>query len=168
MTQIMKPVNHNIHQYTPAWIGEGLACNFDLDPCGPAGNYPMRSWIRKTYALERGEDGLTLPWTAPSSSRSFVWLNPPWTRGVKGRWLTKLAKHKYGIALARGTLDTGWLHDNVPDAIFALRGKVRYVTPEGGEAKSTAVQPSMLLAYGFRAKDILANCELDGFYMEVA
>jgi hypothetical protein len=54
---------------TPSWLTVMLP-EVDLDPCS---NSRSTVRARKTYSLERGEDGLRLPW------RDAVFINPPYS-----------------------------------------------------------------------------------------
>lgn len=99
------------------------------------------------------------------------WLNPPWQKGEKGRWLKRLKEQGNGIALIRGGTDSRVLHDLRPDALFLLRKRVPYLRP-GGESerprKGGAVggfEPSVLLAVGDRAVEVLAACTLEGMFL---
>lgn len=154
----------NPEAFTPEWIFKGLRTRFDLDPCAPGEPCPSMVYCNAWYALARGQDGLLLPWFG------LVWLNPPWTRGEKVKWVGKLAHHGDGIALVRGGVDSAWLHLFPPDALWLLRGRVKYLTPAGvtlpvrkGGATGP-FEPSMLIAYGTLATAILRNAELPGFF----
>lgn len=158
----------NVSRYTPLSIFEGLDTIFDLDPCAPEGEYPGGNWCENRYCLERGEDGLSLPWLG------FIWLNPPWNRHEKGLWVGKLAAHKPGgIALVRAGTGSAWLQDHPPDALFLLRGRIKYLRGDGEQDRlrkgsvADPFEPSMLLGYGRRAADVLQHCTLEGMYCEV-
>jgi DNA N-6-adenine-methyltransferase (Dam) len=66
---------------TPAWVADALG-PFDLDPCS---NLRSKIISGQTYQLERGEDGLALPWTGS------VYCNPPYSAVTP--WARKLAAH---------------------------------------------------------------------------
>jgi hypothetical protein len=42
---------------------------------------PVHVQARRWYALERGEDGLTLSWLIPNDGHAWLWLNGPWGEG---------------------------------------------------------------------------------------
>ena len=71
---------------TPEWVYSKLD-TVDLDPCaGPD------TFIGVTnYALERGEDGLVLPW------HGFVYCNPPFSQ--KEIWAERMRLHGNGILI---------------------------------------------------------------------
>lgn len=145
---------------TPPYIIEALG-PFDLDPCCP-NNLPWKT-AGHYYSLERGEDGLLLPWP----QNEFVWLNPPYSNWVP--FMQKLKDHGNGIALifarteTRGFRDTVW---NGAAGLLFLHRRVKFVradlTPGAG---STA--PSVLIAYGEKAKQKLKTCNLEGKYLEL-
>lgn len=153
-----------IHRYTPRWLLEGLNARFDLDPCSPKAHSPSKDYCNSFYSFENGQDGLALPWNG------FVFLNPPWARGAKRQWIQKLYDHGNGIALVRSGTDAAFLHDYPPDAMFLLRGRVKYLLPEGETERvrkggaSGPFEPSQILAYGPAAMDVLAECSLTGIY----
>ena len=78
---------------TPRWLAE-LVGPFDLDPATNSRSHIVAS---KTYQLERGEDGLTSPWTGS------VWCNGPYSQPLP--WCRRLAGHS-GPWCALWKLDT--------------------------------------------------------------
>ena len=157
---IMNPVNKSTEFYTPRWIFEGLGISFDLDPCAPLGECPSKKYCRRFYSAQGGEDGLLMPW------HGVVFVNPPWTRKEKARWMAKVYSHGNGIALVRGGIDSRWLHDNPPDAMLLFPRRVRYLGETDRIRGATgAFEPSMLLSYG--QHDRLINCKLDGLKLSV-
>jgi hypothetical protein len=165
--QIMPSSSKKVERYTPAWIFEALGIVFDLDPCAPRKACPSKRWCRDWITLP--DDGLAYEWNGT------VWLNPPWTRGAKVKWVERLAEHGNGIALVRGGIDSAWLHDNRPNALFLFRGRIEYV--RGDRKKETrakgetgGLEPSMLLCYGRRCATAVraAARDLDGMFCTVA
>jgi len=61
------------------WLGP-----IDLDPCS---NEWSLVGAAHTYSIDRGEDGLSLPWFGR------VWENPPYGRGHLKRWAMCAARH---------------------------------------------------------------------------
>ncbi len=164
--------SEQIQRYTPEYIFAGLNVRFNLDPCSPPVYAPCWDYCKLSYRLDRDEDGLALPWELEDGTPLFVFLNPPWTRGAKSKWLAKLRAHGNGIALVRGNTDGAWLHDNLPDALFLLRKRVAYIRgddqperPRKGGAVG-GFEPSMILAMGGAAMDVLAECKLEGAYYQ--
>ena len=113
---------------------------FDLDPCAAVN----QSWptARRQYTIE--DDGLSQPWSGR------VWCNPPY--GAKaGAWLKRLGEHGNGVALIFARTETDMFFRYVwdkADALFFLRGRVRFCKPDGRPALNSAGAPSVLVAYG--------------------
>jgi len=146
-----------VERYTPGWIFDGLPIRFDTDPCSPVDG-PVTP-AAKHYT--KRDDGLIQPW------HGTVWLNPPYTRDVIGRWIHKLAEHGDGIALVYARTDTQWFHASPPDAVFMLRGRVRFFDRSGQTGPNrtyTSASPSLLLAYGPRCVDALRQSTLPGIF----
>jgi hypothetical protein len=76
----------NDHLQTPEWVYKSLG-HIDLDPCAS----PDTRIGARNYALERGEDGLQLPW------EGFVYCNPPFSQ--KQVWAEKCVQHNNGILI---------------------------------------------------------------------
>jgi hypothetical protein len=156
--------SEEVERYTPSHIFEGLGVTFDLDPCAPPDFAPCKLYSKRSYVLSFGMDGLVLPW------EGFVWLNPPWTRGEKRRWIMRLKEHGNGIALVRGGVDSAWLHDAKPNSLFLLRGRVKYLRPDGLSDRprkggaTGGFEPSMLLGFGERAVEVLSKTKLEGMF----
>lgn len=127
---------------TPKPIIEALG-PFDLDPC--AAPVP-RSFPTATRMLCPPEsDGLLEPWAG------FVWLNPPYSVGMIGAWMDRMALHGNGIALVFARTETGWFHKAVwarASAVYFPRGRLTFLPEHGGEAPGNAGAPSCFAAYG--------------------
>lgn len=144
-------------RYTPAWIFDGLPLSFDLDPCSPLDGPTTPA--AKHYTKQ--DDGLRQTWAGT------VWLNPPYTRTEIPRWIARLKRHGDGLALVYARTDTGWLQDNAPDALFLIRGRVRFYDRSGQQGRGntyTSASPSVLLAYGPRCVEGLRSCSLPGLF----
>jgi len=117
---------------TPAWLTALLGA-FNLDPCSNP-----RSTVRadKSYQLERGEDGLALPWSGA------VFVNPPYSKPLP--WAQRLAAHRGPwVALVKLDPSTRWwaaLMDAGP-IVAPFRKRLRF---EGDKAM-TANFPSALV-----------------------
>lgn len=100
-------------QNTPRDLALDLG-RFELDVCSNP-----RSHIQadRSYQLERGEDGLALPWTRPDRSPASVWCNGPYSDPLP--WCARLREHS-GPWAALWKLDptTAWFRLLVmpPDA----------------------------------------------------
>lgn len=139
---------------TPKPLVESLG-HFDLDPCGAPG------WelADRTFLLERGEDGLELPW------EGRVFLNPPYG---KEAWpfLRKMAQHGHGTALIFARTETEIFFETVWEAatsVLFLKGRLTFLNGETQEpARANSGAPSCLVAYGADDTRALAYSGLPG------
>lgn len=149
--------------YTPPAIVEALGGTegFDLDPCTPEDPYRLPARTARRM-IRPSEDGLATPWCP----RAFVWLNPPYGKGMD-KWMAKLANHPGGgVALVPAHMDPGWMHVfvlNHPNttAILLTRGRLKFMRPNGGTGTG-APTGSVLVAYGQRAARNLKRAQEDG------
>lgn len=74
--------------YTPAWLFDKMAIDFDLDVASPPGGVP---WIPAKRSLSIADDGLTAPWTG------CVWMNPPFSKPTP--WVDRFIEHRHGVVL---------------------------------------------------------------------
>jgi hypothetical protein len=131
---------------------------FDLDPCSPI----HRPWptAANHYTIE--DNGLSREWTGR------VFLNPPYGNET-GHWVRRLAEHGNGIALIFARTETStffpWVWDYC-DAVFFLKGRVKFCFVNGMQSPTDANAPSMLIAYGKFNADMLKGCLLDGHFMQ--
>ena len=120
---------------TPPELQKTLG-EFDLDPCA-ADDMPY--WTA-TRMVTKSEDGLKVDWTGER-----VWLNPPY-----GRFIVPFLERMHkGIALLPVRTDCKWFHELVAkraDALFFLKGRVRFIDKNGRKAGSPAFA-SMLVSY---------------------
>jgi len=74
--------------WTPPWVFERLALNFDLDVAAPPGGIP---WVptKKFYTQE--DDGLASQWFGR------IWMNPPYSNPTP--WVDRFIAHGNGVAL---------------------------------------------------------------------
>lgn len=134
---------------TPQWLLERVG-PFDLDPC--AAN--PQPWPTATRMINEEEDGLLCKWSG------FVWCNPPYGKNL-GVWLNRMALHNNGIALVFARTDTMAFHRDVfpfASALLFLRGRLVFSTPEGEPPAFTSGGPSVLIAYGWDARERLSKC----------
>lgn len=138
---------------TPPHIIKALG-DFDLDPCSPIN----RPWPTAKNHLTIDDMGLMCDW------HGRVWLNPPYGDET-GVWLGKLRMHGNGIALVFARTDTTYFHEyvfGVADAIFFIKGRIKFYHVTGVEADSGAGAPSVLIAYGKDNVEALRNVPLKG------
>lgn len=132
---------------TPRWILDALG-DFDLDPCCP----PDMPWRTAKRMIQQPEDGLKIGWIGR------VWLNPPYGKGNIEPWLERMVVNNNGIALINVKTDTNWFHDWIfpyATALFFIKGRVKFLRPDGTVAKNGPASPSVLVAYGFQNANLL-------------
>lgn len=109
---------------------------FTMDACASEDNAKCDDYF--TIA----DDGLTQDW-----GRATVWVNPPYARGVTGRWVQKGFEASLAgalvVMLVPARTDTRWWHD------WAMRAEVRFVKGRlrFGGAKTPAPFPSAVLVF---------------------
>jgi len=153
----------SVDWYTPPAIVKALGGRrgFDLDPCTPEDPSRLPAPTARRM-IPPSQDGLLTPWP----TQAFVWMNPPYGKGVE-KWLSKLANHPGGgVALVPVSMETVWMHDCVlshPNvtAILFSRGRLKFVRPDGttGTAAPTG---SVFVAYGARAARNLQKAQEQG------
>lgn len=142
---------------TPPRILEALG-DFDLDPCAPI----ERPWdmAREHYTIT--DDGLLKPWFGR------VWLNPPYGRHAAA-WLERLAEHGRGTALIFARTETEMFAEQVwscATSILFLKGRLHFYHADGTRARANSGAPSVLIAYGRKDAEILAQSGLTGYLVE--
>jgi len=144
--------------YTPLHIVDALG-PFHLDPASPSN--PPNKLAQTTYSLERGEDGLSLPWFGR------VWLNPPYSNWAP--WLKRLKEHDNGIALISARTETRAFFEYIWDgahSLYFLKGRVKFPNSEGLPGGSSTA-PSVLVSYGAWNGDTLKHCGLPGKFVQI-
>lgn len=135
---------------TPPELQKSLG-HFDLDPCA-ADNMPYSTADRM---VTKSEDGLKVDWAG-----SRVWLNPPY-----GRFIVPFLERMHkGIALLPARTDCKWFHELVAkraDALFFLKGRVRFIDKNGRKAGSPAFA-SMPVSYTVEDTEAIRKSGLPG------
>lgn len=133
---------------TPKWIIDALG-HFDLDPCGYPGHHTAERLICAP------NDGLSQQW------QGRIWLNPPYGKNT-GKWLSKLAHHRNGIALVFARTDTKWLQPILYlHPVFFIEGRIKFLKPDGSEA-TNAGAPSILIPFGKNNVDAILTSGIRG------
>lgn len=126
----------NNEYYTPAWVFETLAIEFDLDVASP---HEKTHVPAKTRYCACCNDGLTNNWFGN------VWMNPPFS--PMKPWVDKFLHHPSGIALLplyrSNSLMEIW---NYADGVTLLTNKMAFEHPELG--KKAIFSPVALFAKG--------------------
>lgn len=161
---------------TPPWLLEALGgpAAFNLDPCAPL----ERPWdmAQAHYTVE--DDGLAHPWSGR------VWLNPPYSTGIIGRFMQRMVQHGTGTALIFARTETAAFHETVwraADAVlflegrlhfhvavdtwFEQKGKPPFMVKRGEATPTNAGAPSVLCAYGELDTDMLAESGIPGQFV---
>jgi len=147
---------------TPREIIEALG-PFDLDPaCAP--NMP---WATAPIVYTAADDGLSKIW--PSHARVF--LNPPYSKALIGRFMRRMAEHNHGTALVNARTDTAWFTRYVwqaATAVLFIYQRVRFIQASNMEIVWTGKGSSVLVAYGNHDADRLADSGIEGAYLPLA
>lgn len=105
--------------YSPKWLFDAFAVEFDLDVCAPKGGV---SWIpaKKSFSLEN--NGLEQHWYG------LVWMNPPYSKTTP--WVDKWLAHSNGIALLP-VLESKWNRElmQVVDAFCVADQRIYFEHP---------------------------------------
>jgi hypothetical protein len=127
---------------------------FDYDPCG------LQFHKTATKIISLPTDGLKENWTGR------VWLNPPYSNTKP--FIKKLSEYRNGIALVLNSTDTVWFQEyglKKADAMFLLKGRPKFTRMDF--SKVSIMRGVVLFAYGLENKEMLKNCKLDGYFVEL-
>jgi len=103
----------------------------------------------------------------PTLLRKFwgsVWLNPPFgARNGIVPWLAKLAEHGDGLALVPNRTGADWWQDFAQraDGLLFIRGKVKFLRPDGTEGESPGYG-NVLMAFGRKMAGALRSSRIGG------
>lgn len=123
---------------TPPEISKNLR-KFDLDPCAAIGS-PYK--LAKNQYFSRG---LESTWSGR------VWLNPPFNRYERPKWMEKMANHANGIMLIPAATETMAFYRYVwkgATAVCFLKGRPHFHYVDGTRAKANCGCSIVLVAYG--------------------
>ena len=142
---------------TPKWVVKPLG-KFDLDPCASQ-QQPWRcaqhNWTRR---------GLILPW------KGRVWLNPPFNRYQRPRWMERMAEHNNGIMLIPAAMETKAFRTyvfGIASGICALKERPHFCYPNGTTAPFNSGATFLLVAYGFSNLVALQRSKLGTVLLEL-
>lgn len=140
MKQHQNSIGKTDNWLTPPEIIKALG-RFDLDPCDSIESSFKTADNRYTVR----EDGLSQEWFGR------VWLNPPFNRYERGKWMERMAKHNNGIMLIPSALETENAFDHVwgkCSGILFLKNRPHFYYPDGTMAKANSGCTICLVAYG--------------------
>lgn len=144
--------------YTPKEIIDALG-EFDLDPCAPVN--PL--WQTGKVMYDKNVDGLKQEW------KGRVWLNPPYSRPLIEKFISRMAEHGNGIALLFNRCDSKMFQDIISEKATAmkfLRNRIRFFRPDGTRGDSPGCG-SILIAFGEDNAEILRTCNMAGKYVRI-
>lgn len=146
---------------TPPWLLAALggAEAFDLDPCAPV----ARPWDMARHHYTIQDDGLTQPWQITGERKTEVFLNPPYTTGVIGKFMGKMVEHGAGIALIFARTETEAFHETVwraADAVHFLEGRLHFHVPDAPEPHHAGAHDwiDWSLSQGEKPMKVCAKC----------
>jgi len=124
----------------------------DLDPCAGPSTYIGRT----NYAIERGEDGLKLPWSG------FVYCNHPFSQ--KELWIERMIEHENGLLVLPERGSAPWFG---PLAItlgkyFVMGKKINFL---GGPSSNNL--GSVFFPFGNEAVERIRTWKLPGHLVNV-
>lgn len=140
--------------YTPPWIFEALGVAFDTDVASPGPD--VVPWIPAFEHIM--SNSLECSWFGS------CWMNPPFgARNGIVPWLTKLAAHGDGLALVPNRTGADWWQDYAQraDGLLFIRGKVKFLRPDGSEGESPGYG-NVLMAFGRRMAGALRSSRIGG------
>jgi phage N-6-adenine-methyltransferase len=116
--------------------GRRVLGRIDLDP---ASNERAQKIVRAQKYYTKKDDGLSQKWKGPRASRVKVWLNPPFSQPLCGKFVAKLlAEHKAkrvseALLILNAVTDTAAFHDLAREGFeFCLtKGRVSFLGPDG-------------------------------------
>jgi hypothetical protein len=158
MKKHQKSIGKNDEWLTPPEILSKL-CSFDLDPCA-AINSPFET-AKNIYTIN--DDGLSKEW------KGRIWLNPPFNRYQRGKWMKKMAEHNNGIMLIPAALETDNAFKYVWGkcaGILFLEGRPHFHYINGQKAKANSGCTICLVAYGRENLNILMLSDLGKVVVE--
>lgn len=142
-----RTVGKNDEWLTPPEILKPLG-RFALDPAAPV-TRPWRTAIDYFTILD---GGLDREWWGR------VWLNPPFNRYERPRWMEKMADHGNGIMLVPAATETDAFDRYVwqkAQAVCFIKGRPHFHYADGKRAKANCGCSIALVAYGEANASIL-------------
>ena len=137
--------------YTPAVYIEAARAVLGTIDLDPASSIAANSVVQAKRFFTKADNGLTQEW------HGNVWLNPPYSRDLIGRFVDKLlleiraGRTQQAILLVHAYTDTGWFRRaTAVSAALCLTKRIRFWSPDGRSNRSPT-QGQALLYYGDNA-----------------
>jgi len=154
-----RSIGKNDEWITPPEIKLPLGV-FDLDPCSPVN----RPWDTARIHYTIFDDGLIKPWVGRA------WLNPPFNRYERPKWMKKMAEHNNGIMLIPAATETKAFAEHVWGkcaGILMLNKRPHFHYIDGSRANANSGCTLVLVAYGHDNFDLLRESGLGFPLVEV-
>lgn len=145
--------------YTPKWLMDAMAIDFELDPCSSA----TTAIAKVRFVGQAGVDGLQEDW---QGLRSFT--NPPYS--AKVAFIDRSRANGDGVVLIPASTGAGWFQEAArnADAIVLIGRRVHFDCP-AGQKKSKNGRDSALIVHGKYCHDALKAAidsgKLPGFFI---
>lgn len=126
---------------------------FDLDPCAPT----ERPWSTAREHIALPSDGLAAEW------KGRVWLNPPFNRYARPKWMKKMARHGNGVMLVPAATETEAFDRYVwccASAVCFVKKRPHFHFVDGRRAKANCGTAIVLVAYGDENATALRSANL--------
>lgn len=140
--------------YTPAWIFDALGVEFGVDVASPGA--AIVPWVPARQHITAAS--LEQPWFGSA------WMNPPFgARNGIVPWLEKMAAHDDGLALVPNRTGADWWQDFAQraDGLLFIRGKVKFLRPNGTEGESPGYG-NVVMAFGRKMAGALKSSRIGG------
>lgn len=141
--------------------------SFDLDPAGPPAKSATLSTAKyeNSHLCPAGGCGLEIEWYGR------IWLNPPFNRYERIKWMRRMSEHNNGIMLIPAACETEAFYKYVwgkASGILFLKGRPHFHYVDGTRAKANSGCTICLVAYGEYNLQALKNSGLGKVVIEAA
>lgn len=158
----------NNEWYTPAIYLEAAREVLGVIDLDPASAKVAQRLVKATKFYTADDDGLKRKWNGR------VWLNPPYSADLVGKFLDKLLSHTQSgdvtaaVVLVNNATDTKWFQAaaSSSSAVCFTAGRIKYLD-NTGEPKNTPVQGQAFLYFGAASAKFVDVFQQFGFCAEV-
>lgn len=147
---------------TPEWFIGRLTQALGLVGLDPCSNEWSVVRARTEYRLERGEDGLSLPW----ADRGLVFVNPPFGREIP-RWMLRCETSgaEEVVALVPARVDAKWWHRAHLSCAAVILWRGRFAFRKRSSDRGNAPFPSSVFYWGSRVSAFVDAFDTDGIVL---